>query len=138
MLLLPLLASAALTLAPVQSLHAWDERRSDAWAAGDVAGLRALYTPGSAAGRADVAMLHAWQDRGLRVTGLRMQLFAVDVRRRTTTRLVLDVTDRLVGGVVVPGRVALPQDRPTRHLVVLRRVAGQWRVASVGPSSPVS
>ncbi|WP_395691253.1 hypothetical protein [Nocardioides sp.] len=43
------------------------------------------------------------------------------------------MTDRLVGGVTVPGRVALPVDRPSRHRVVLRRTAGEWRVVSSTP-----
>lgn len=133
MVLLPLLLPTALALTPVEVLDAWDEQRAAAWSAGDVAGLRSLYTPGSAAGRADVTMLRAWQHRGLRVEGLRMQVFAVDVRRRTPERLVLDVTDRLVGGVTLPGRVALPVDRPSRHRVVLRRTAGEWRVVSSTP-----
>ncbi|WP_395659738.1 hypothetical protein [Nocardioides sp.] len=128
-LLLP--AVLALGPTPAEVLHAWDARRAQAWAAGDVADLRGLYTPRSAAGRADAAMLRAWQARGLRVEGLRMQLLAVRVRARTPTRLELDVTDRLADGVVAPGPEALPRDRPSRHLVTLRRVAGEWRVASV-------
>ena len=52
------------------ALHDWDDRRASAWAAADPAALRALYEPGSAAGRVDVAMLRAWRERGLRVEGL--------------------------------------------------------------------
>ena len=130
---IPLLLPAVLALgpAPADVLHAWDERRAAAWAAADAPGLRSLYTAGSVAGRRDVAMLRAWSGRGLRVTGLRTQLLRVETRARTPYRLVLGVTDRLADGVVVPGRVALPRDRPTRHLVTLRRVAGEWRVSSV-------
>jgi hypothetical protein len=65
-----------------------------------------------------------------------MQLLRVEVRARTPYRLVLGVTDRVAGGVAVPGRVALPRDRPTRHVIVLRRVAGEWRVSSVSPARP--
>lgn len=119
------LPELALALAPVDVLRAWDEHRSEAWASGDVAGLRSLYTAGAAAGRADAAMLRAWEERGLRVTGMEMQLLSVQVRRRTADRLVLDVVDRLVGGA------HLPADRPTRHVVTLRVVAGEWRVAGV-------
>ena len=132
-LVLPLLLPAVLALgpAPADVLHAWDERRAAAWEHGDAAGLRSLYTDGSVAGRRDVAMLRAWSGRGLRVGGLRTQLLRVDARARTPYRLVLGVTDRVAGGVAVPGRVALPRDRPTRHVVTLRRVAGEWRVSSV-------
>jgi hypothetical protein len=130
---LPLLLPAVLALGPQPAdvLHAWDERRAVAWSAGDAAGVRALYTSGSVAGRRDAAMLDAWTARGLRVTGLRTQLLRVDVRVRTPYRLVLGVTDRLAGGVAVPGRVALPRDRPSDHVVTFRRVAGEWRVSSV-------
>jgi hypothetical protein len=138
MTLVHLLLATLLGLGPVPPdpaavLHDWDDRRAAAWAAGDVGALRALYTPGSAAGRADVAMLRAWRARGLRVTGLRMQLLAVHVRLRAPDRLVLVVTDRLAGGVVVPGPLGLPRDLPSRHVVTMRRVAGEWRVSRARP-----
>jgi hypothetical protein len=114
-------------------LRAWDERRSRAWARGDPAALRGLYTPGSRSGRADRAMLAAYAERGMRVTGLRTQVLAADVRRRSARAVSLVVTDRLVGGVAVGGgvREPLPVDRPSTWLVSLVRVAGEWRVAEV-------
>lgn len=118
---------------PAAVLHAWDDRRAAAWAAGDVIALRSLYTPRSAAGRVDAAMLRAWRARGLRVAGMRTQLLAVDVRRRSPDRLVLAVTDRLAGAVVEPGRLGLPRDLPSRHVVTMRRVAGEWRVSRARP-----
>lgn len=114
-----------------QILHDWDVRRSAAWASGDVAALRSLYVPGSAAGRSDVAMLRAWHARGMRVSGMRMQLLSVSVRSASERRLVLDVVDRVAGGVVRPVGGALPVDRPTSHTVVLRRVEGEWRMVAV-------
>lgn len=119
------LPELVLALAPVDVLHAWDERRAEAWAAGDVARLRSLYAVGSPTGRADAAMLRAWEDRGLRVEGMEMQLLSVQVRRRTPDVLVLDVVDRLVGPAL------LPSDLPTRHVVTMRVVAGEWRVVAV-------
>jgi hypothetical protein len=118
---------------PVEVLHAWDDRRAGAWAAGDVAGLRALYTPGSPAGRADAAMLRAWRARDLRVEGLAVQLLAVRVLAESDGRLRLRVTDRVAGGTAIgPGvRTVLPVDRATTRVVVLRVVAGEWRVALV-------
>lgn len=115
-------------------LHAWDDRRAAAWARGDVDLLRRLYVAGSRTGRADVAMLRAYADRGLRVTGLRTQVLAVAVRSRAPARMVLRVTDRLAGGVVRGGGrpLALPADRPTARVVALRRVDGRWRVVEVG------
>lgn len=120
-----MLPELLLAFSPVDVLHAWDERRAEAWAAADVAALRDLYAPGSAAGRADAAMLRAWRDRGLRVEGLEMQLLSVQVRRRTSDRLVLDVVDRLVT------RAPLPSDLPTQHVITMRVSDGEWRVVSV-------
>jgi hypothetical protein len=114
-------------------LRDWDVRRAAAWAAGDEAGLTALYVPGSAAGRHDRAMLRRYLARGLRVRGLRMQVLAGSVRTRTHDRIALVVTDRVAHAVAVGRgvRVHLPRDRASRRTVVLRRVAGEWRVARV-------
>ncbi len=114
-------------------LHGWDDARSHAWARGDVAALRRLYVAGSAAGRADVRLLRRYLARGLVVRQLRMQVFAVQVMRRDDGILRVRVTDRVAGGVAVAGRhrLRLPVDRPTARTIVLRRVAGAWRVASV-------
>lgn len=119
---------AALTV-----LRGWDVRRAAAWAAGDEAALAVLYTDGSAAGRRDLAMLGHYGARGLRVRGMRTQVLAGKVRSRTAGRIVLVVTDRLAHAVAV-GRgtqVVLPRDLATRRTIVLRRVAGEWRVARV-------
>jgi len=130
----PVVAPAA-TRDPLAALRAWDERRARAWARGDREALRALYVPGSRAGRRDLAMLSAWERRGLRVHGMRMQVLAADIRARSSRRLVVVVTDRLADAVAVgPGtRVALPRDAATTRTVVLRRPdgAGEWRMARV-------
>lgn len=121
-------------------LRAWDGRRARAWARGDPAALARLYVPCSAAGRHDLAMLRAWSERGLTVRGMRMQLLAVRVRARAADRLVLDVTDRLARAVAIgpQGRADLPGDSASTRTIVLRRLAGEWRVARVtlrpGPS----
>ena len=128
----PAVAAAAI-------LRDWDHQRARAWAAGQPRALRSLYTDGSVAGLADEAMLRAWLQRGLRVQGLRMQVLSVRVRSRTADRIVLVVTDRLAGGVAAGRgvRVRLPRDEPSTRTVVLRRVAGEWRVAAVaGQRSP--
>lgn len=121
---------------PAAVLAVWDSARADAWAAGDTRRLSRLYTPGSPAGRHDVAMLTRYLDRGLRVEELTMQRLSVDVLSTTAQRLVLRVRDRVTGGAVVGERVraALPPDRPSVHTLVLRRVEGAWRVASVSPA----
>jgi hypothetical protein len=116
-------------------LHDWDHRRAAVWAAGEPRALHSLYVPGSAAGRADAAMLRAWHDRGLRVEGMRMQLFDLDIRRASAARLDLVVTDRLTGAVAVgPGvRRPLPRDGATTRRVVLVRDGAVWRVAQASP-----
>ena len=133
--LIPTLLALALRpeVAAADVLREWDERRAAAYAAGDPAALRPLYTPGSAAGRADRAMLRAYADRGLRVTGLRRQLLAVEVLDAGPGWWRLGVTDRLVGGVARGGGqpVVLPRDRPSSWRVQLRRHAGGWRVGVV-------
>ncbi len=118
---------------PLAVLHAWDVRRAEAWARGDLQALRDLYAPGSVAGRRDAAMLRAWTERGLRVRGMRMQVLAADVRARSRHRLTIAVTDRLATAVAVGGgtRVSLPRDVASTRTIVLTRAAGEWRVASV-------
>jgi hypothetical protein len=125
---------------PAAVLHAWDDRRAAAWAAGEPGELRRLYTADSAAGRADVAMLRAWQHRGLRVEGLRMQLLDLEVRRASPDRLELVVTDRLSGAVAVGSgvRMQLPRDHATTRRIVLVRAGRQWRVAQASPARTTS
>lgn len=125
---------------PLAVLHAWDQRRAAAWAAGDPGALRRLYTRGSTAGAADVAMLRAWRERGLRVVGMQMQLLSVAVRADTGDRLVLVVSDRLSSAVAVgPGvRRTLPRDAVSTRRLVLVRVAGEWRLAQARPARSTS
>lgn len=112
-------------------LERWDARRAAAWAAGDVDRLRSLYAAGSRTGGADVRLLRHYLARGLRVEGLATQVLALDVVQDSPRRLVLDVTDRVVGGAAVGGArpVALPADRASTRRVVLVRSGEQWVVA---------
>jgi hypothetical protein len=114
-------------------LRAWDRARAAAWREGDVRALGRLYTTGSAAGRADRRLLAAYVDRGLRVTGMRMQVASVEVRDTTDDRIRLLVIDRLVDATARGGPVPveLPRDGWSRHRVVLVRVGGLWRVSRV-------
>lgn len=122
-------------LAASDVLRAWDEARSRAFADGDVAALRGLYVLGSAAGTADVGMMRAYLDRGLRVEGMRMQVLSLDVLSAEGGRLRLRVTDRLADGAVAVGartEVPLPADAAsTRVVELVRSEDASWRVASV-------
>jgi hypothetical protein len=126
-------APAADRTGPIAVLRAWDRDRAAAWRAGDVRALQRLYVPGSRVGAADRAMLASYADRGLRVTGMRMQVAAVEVRRADDDRMALLVTDRLVGGKARGAEtvVALPVDRWSIRRVVLVRTGGRWRVTRV-------
>ncbi len=112
-------------------LRAWDSARSRAFARGDGAALADLYVAGSRTGAADRAVLRAYRDRGLRVTGMRMQVLSATAMRESQSRIVLLVTDVLTDAVAVAGaeRWPLPHDRPSTRRVVLVRIGGQWRVA---------
>lgn len=128
-------AAAPAAPAPVSVLRSWDVQRASAWARGDPALLRPLYTSGSLAGRRDRAMLRAWRGRGLVVRGLQTQLLSVRELSRSATSWTLLVTDRVAGGVAFGAGVtrALPHDQPTTRTVRLRLLDGRWRVAAVRP-----
>jgi hypothetical protein len=117
-------------------LRDWDRRRAAAWATGDPAALATLYVPGASSGEADVAMLRDWTARGLAVDGLTTQLLAVAVLVHRPQRWVLRVRDRVTGAIAVGvgGAEPLPGGTETEREVVLRHVAGRWRVAAVRPA----
>lgn len=129
----PAVSAGPVQPAAVAVLHEWDRDRAAAWRRGDPDALERLYTRGAGAGQADRELLASYVERGLRVTGMRMQVAEVDVESVSTDRIVMVVTDRVVGAVAVGRRTrtGLPRDRWSRHRVVLVRVAGRWRVAEV-------
>ncbi len=116
---------------PAGVLADWDRRRAEAWATGDVDGLRSLYVVGSRTGAADARLLRHYRARGLTVAGLATQVLALDVAERSLTRLVLVVTDRVAGGEAVGGAspVPLPADRASTRRIVLVRDGERWLVA---------
>lgn len=136
--------SVARAVSSLAILRDWDRSRAAAWREGDAAALRGLYLPASEAGEQDVAMLERWQERGLRVRGMQMQVLAVELRARTDRQVVLLVTDRLVGAEAVrassgsPSGLALPRDQPTTRELVFRRVGGRWLLASAVESAQAS
>jgi hypothetical protein len=124
------------TVQALAVLHRWDRQRAAAYAAGDAVRLRRLYVPGSAVGAADVRLLRRYAERGLVVSGMRRQVLRVHVRRWSRDRLVLRVTDRLVGAVAVAGRRRTLLPSTTVHRWELRfvRSGRRWLVALVRPS----
>lgn len=116
---------------PAGILATWDERRAAAWAEGDEVVLRRLYVDGSRTGAADVRLLRHYLSRGLTVEDLRTQVLALEVMTRSPERLVVVVTDRVVGGRAVGGAspVALPADRASTRRIVLVRSGQEWLVA---------
>jgi hypothetical protein len=100
-----------------------DARRERAWQLGRPELLRQVFTDGSSALRRDQRSLVAYLDRGLTVRGVSLELGSIVVKRRAIGRVRLLLVDRLKPVDVDGGRaqsVALPADRPTRHLIVLR------------------
>lgn len=114
-------------------LRDWDARRAEAWAAGDVVGLRSLYVAGSRSGEVDVGMLRRYVARGLVVEGLSTQVLSLALLRDPSPGTVrLKVTDRVAGGRAVTrdgAARALPVDEASTRVVTLRRVDGAWLVA---------
>ncbi len=121
----------ATTSGTARILADWDERRAAAWAAGDVGALGGLYVDGSRTGAADVGLLRHYLARGLTVEDLRTQVLALDTVAQSPRRLVVVVTDRVVGGRAVGGgsAVALPADRASTRRIVLVRAGERWLVA---------
>lgn len=124
-------AAAPLAPGPARLLAEWDGRRAAAWSSGDPLALEGLYAAGSRTGARDVRLLRHYLERGLTVEGLATQLLALDVVERSAGRLVLLVTDRVVGGRAVggPAPVTLPADRASTRLIVLVRAGESWLVA---------
>jgi hypothetical protein len=114
-------------------LHRWDRARGSAYAVGSAASLRRLYVARSEAGAADLRLLRRYAARGLVVTGMRRQVLEAHVRRSTSRRLVLRVTDRLVGAVAVgsDGRRRLPSAGPHPWVLTFRRTGHRWLLERV-------
>lgn len=129
----PVAQVAADRVAPLEVLTDWDRARAAAWRRGDAAALAELYAAGSVAGRADRALLAAYDARGLRVSGLRMQRAAVEVVAADAERVALRVTERLVGATAIGprGRTMLPHDGWSVRRVVLRAAGDGWQVVEV-------
>lgn len=113
---------------PCQVLAAIDVVRAEAWERSDPDLLTSLYAPG--AGDADVARLTAWDDRGVRLSGVRMVRSSCSARDGSTAVVV----ERLGPTVAhLPGGAQrlLPADDWSRRTVTVGRVDGRWRIVQV-------
>jgi hypothetical protein len=107
--------------------------RARAWRTSDPAALSQVYVAPSSALRADRAMLSAYSARDLRLRA-RLDFLRVLLIDRRPGEATLAVVDRLrsVAAKSATGAVAeLPDDQPTAHTIVLRRVGGRWLIADV-------
>ncbi len=79
-------------------------------------------------------MLRKYAARGLSVRGVSLAFGSVRVARRSPGVVTLRVVDQLQAATAVDKRgrrLDLPRDRPTRHVIELRRFRGGWRIADV-------
>jgi hypothetical protein len=110
-----------------------DRHRARAYASRRPGLLLRVYLSGSRVLAGDERMLRAWTTAGAAVSGVRLRVLGVSrlpsrgrsVRLRVVDRLA-PATARLADG----DRVALPRDRPTERVLVLRRTRDGWRIAS--------
>jgi hypothetical protein len=110
-----------------------DRRRELAYASEDPTLLRAIYVSGSPVLRHDLAMLRAYAERGVRLTGVRLRILDARLLGRFGRCVRLRVVDRLERPMAhgAEGAVPLPRDRATSRVMVLRGVASGWRIAAV-------
>ncbi len=126
---------------PTQTTARWagvvrdlDAVRERAWRQGRPAVLGSVYVLGSPLLRRDQAMQAEYADRGLRVAGASLDLDRVRVvaRRPGVVRLVMvDELGPLVARAGDGRTRPLPDDRPSRHLLELRREGEKWQIADV-------
>jgi hypothetical protein len=133
---------AAETVVPAVGHGRWsdvlariDARRDRAWRQGRPGRLATVFVPGSASLRADRADLRGYLRRGYEVGPTRLAYWRVRVVADRRDRVRLAMIDRLLPvQVTAPDgrRHALPDDRPTRHVVTLVHTARSgWRIATI-------
>lgn len=123
---------------PLQVLHDWDAARALAWERADPAALERLYLPGAAVGRRDLVLLRRYQARGVRLSGMQMQVLSARVEVKQSTRLRLVVVERFAGAHVesAAGARQLPAGVPVTRVIELRKPGERWLVSSVRQLPP--
>jgi hypothetical protein len=119
-------------------LRTLDSRRDQAFADAEPSVLRKVYAPGSAVLERDAAALERLRDRGLRASGLSLQIVDVGVRDLDAGRVELLVRDRLPAYRLVGRSGAARGSAPGRGeadwfvtVVPAAGTAGEWRIASI-------
>jgi hypothetical protein len=114
-------------------LHHWDRDRAAAFAAGDVRGLRRLYSRASRAGFKDAAVLRQYDARGLVVQTMKTQVLSVELLDRAERQLTLRIVERFAGGTIRGRhvRTRLPAGVVTARVVRMVRPDDRWLVRGV-------
>jgi hypothetical protein len=117
-------------------LAALDAARDRAFEDGDAAVLDGVYLPGSTAGAADRRLLGQLVATGAHARGLHLQLTSVRLESRTSTRVVLRVSDTMPGyDVIGPAGSQHEAGRGTRSwIVTLGSTGGPWLIDTVAPA----
>ncbi len=112
-----------------------DAARSRAFATGDLAGLGAVYAPGSPARSRDARVLRRLSRAGLHADGLQLRATSVRQLDRSAGRVRLAVTDVMPAYRLVDGGDAVVEQRSGRGLrswtLQLARTDDGWRVYDV-------
>jgi hypothetical protein len=110
-----------------------DRRRERAYALRDPHRLRSVYVAGSPVLRHDLAMLRAYRERGVWLTGVRLRVLDARGVGRDGPYVRLRVIDRLDRPTAHTGHgsIRMPRDQPTARVIVLRDLADGWRIAAV-------
>lgn len=115
-------------------LRALDDRRAEAFATLDLAGLDEVYVAGSPPWQVDRALIASYRERRLRIDGLRLRIDRVAVVSESPGAVVLRVVDHLVGGVAVGTsgqRTVLPAAPPAARLITVTRAGEGWRIGRI-------
>ncbi len=118
-------------------LDGLDAARAEAFATGDLAGLGAVYAPGSPGLASDTALLRSLVDQEQTAHGLRHQVRTVEVLRESGSAASLRVVDVLAAYEVRDAAGAVVSRAAARgeqaFAVELTRTADGWRLVEVRP-----
>ncbi|WP_344112553.1 protein kinase domain-containing protein [Kribbella alba] len=128
--------SAAETSRWLRALQALDVQRSRTFSTLNVAGLDAIYVPGSAPWKSDKALLTSYRDQQVRIEGLSIQIQSLAVEESSPNTAVLRVVDRLISATAIDKsgrRTPLPSGQPTRRRITLKTTppSTAWRITEI-------